>query len=141
MGNLNKVQIEGFLCRDPELKYLQNGSPLSVFSIGCNRSVKKGEAWEDVAMFFDCQAFGETGKKIANDFRKGSAINVIGQLRQDRWQDRDGNNRSKVIINVTDACFPEWSRQAKAAAAGETYVEVGDKTPASEPPVNEKVVF
>lgn len=43
INNLNKVMLIGNLGRDPELKYLPNGTPVSSFSLATTESYKKEE--------------------------------------------------------------------------------------------------
>ena len=43
--------------------------------------------------------WGRQGESIASYMTKGKQVAVEGELRQDRWQDKnDGSNRSKVYI-------------------------------------------
>ena len=65
------------------------------FSIAFNARRADGE---DVAHFFDCKAFGKTAENLTKYFQKGSKVIVEGRLAQERWESKDGNARSKVVI-------------------------------------------
>jgi single-strand DNA-binding protein len=97
MKDVNHVILIGRLTRDGELKYTQGGQPVCKFSIAVNRSVKRGDAWQEEASFFDIVLFGKSGEAINQYLVKGKQIAVEGELRQDRWE-QDGQNRSKVEI-------------------------------------------
>ena len=88
--------------------YLQNGTAKLQMTIAVNRSYKNGGEWVDEANFFDFVIFGKYAEMMKTKLYKGLQICVEGQLRQDRWKDNNGNNRSKIYI-VADAIqtFPK----------------------------------
>jgi len=87
------VILEGRLTRDPELKELPNCT-IAKFSVANNRK-KNGE---EVADFFDVVAFDRQAELAAQFLTKGAKVIVEGALRQNRWQNAEGQNRSKVEI-------------------------------------------
>ena len=95
--DINKVVLVGRLTRDAEQSYTQSGSSLLKFGIAVNRWRSDQNAEE--ASFFDVTVWGKRGESIANFMTKGKQVAIEGELRQDRWQDKnDGSNRSKVTI-------------------------------------------
>ena len=98
MADINKVVIVGRLTRDAELKFTGNGMPVCKFSIAVNRSRKSGDQWEDEANFFDVVIWGKKGEALNQYLVKGKAIGVEGELRQERWADQSGHNRSRIEI-------------------------------------------
>ena len=97
MIDINSVVLIGRLTRDADLKYTSGGTPVCKFSIAVNRSVKREGTWEDEANFFDIVLWGKQGESLNKYLLKGKQVAVLGELRQDRWQ-QDGQNRSKVEI-------------------------------------------
>ena len=97
MKDTNHVVLVGRLTRDAVQKYLQSGLSVVDFSIAVNRSVKKGDKWEDEASFFDVTLFGKSGEAVAQYLTKGQQIAVAGELKQDRWE-KDGQKHSRVVI-------------------------------------------
>jgi single-strand DNA-binding protein len=98
MADLNHVVLIGRLTRDAELKQTANGQAVCKFSIAVNRRRKNGDQWEDEANFFDVVVWGRQGESLYQYLLKGKMVGVDGELRQDRWQQQDGQNRSKVEI-------------------------------------------
>lgn len=98
MASYNKVILMGNLVRDPETRTSSNGNPICSFSIAVNRRVKQGDNWTDEASYFDVDAFGREAETISRYMSKGRPILIEGRLQQDRWQDPQGNNRSKVKV-------------------------------------------
>ncbi|MCL1991663.1 MAG: single-stranded DNA-binding protein [Spirochaetes bacterium] len=98
MTDLNRVVLIGRLTREAELKYTASGQAICKFSIAVNRSRKVGEKWEDEANFFDIVYWGKPGESVHPYLAKGKMVGVDGELRQDRWKQEDGQNRSKIEI-------------------------------------------
>lgn len=105
-ADINKVIIVGRLTRDADQSSTQSGYALLKFSIAVNRRRKQGDQWVDEASFFDVTLFGSLGEAIASYMTKGKQIAVEGQLKQDRWEDKnDGSKRSKVGIIADNIQF------------------------------------
>lgn len=100
--SINSVVQVGNLTRDCELKYSSTGFAICKFSIAVNERVKKGDQWEDKANYFDAVIFGKRGESLAQYLTKGQCVGISGKLDQNRWQDVDGNTKSKIVIIVND---------------------------------------
>lgn len=100
MTDVNVVVLVGRLTRDMELKYLTSGTAVGTFSIACSEDVKQGDKWEEKAHFFDCVLWGKRAESLKQYLTKGKQVAVGGRLRQETWQNKEGQNRSKVVVNV-----------------------------------------
>ena len=94
----NSVNLIGRLTRDPELKYLSNGTPLVEFSLCINKKSKVDGVYEDSPHFFDCKLFGKRAEVFHQYMFKGKQVAVDGELSQERWNAPDGTNRSKIRV-------------------------------------------
>ena len=103
----NTLTMVGNMTRDPELTFIASGSALCKFSIADNQKKANGE---EGAHFFDCVAWSDLAENIAESFSKGQRVIVHGRLKQDRWENENGENRQKVEITVEDAGHAlKWS--------------------------------
>lgn len=92
--------LEGNLVRDPEKVLVgSNGSVMGKFSIAVNRYYKKAnaEAVEEV-MYIGVQVWGGLAEGCLNYLKKGRGVRVVGRLRQERWEDKEGGKREKIIV-------------------------------------------
>lgn len=104
--SLNQVVLLGNLTRDPEVKFVGDGTPVCNFGIACNERYTNRDGEEiDRPMFIDCEAWNRTGEVIGEYFVKGQQIGVTGKLQLDRWEDDEGNPRSKHKVNVFNFSF------------------------------------
>lgn len=98
MNNLNSVIINGNLTSDCKLERGKNGTAYGGFCIAVNRSVKKGDNWEEVTSFFEVKAFGKLFESQHPYLKKGANVTVEGSLIQERWETKEGEKRSKIVI-------------------------------------------
>lgn len=95
MAGINKVILVGNLGKDPEVRYLENGTAVANFTLATSETFKdrtSGEKktlteWHNVVVW---RNLAEIAEKY---LKKGSQIYVEGKLRTRQWQDKDGNNR------------------------------------------------
>ena len=87
----------GRLGRDAEAP---QGNGPTRFSIAVNRRAKKGDEWTDEASWIDCEYWH---KSILPYLVKGARIAIKGELRQERWTDKNsGQERSKLVVVAED---------------------------------------
>ena len=113
-NNDNFVQIIGNVTRDPELRFTTGGTAVCSFGVAWTprrRNPQTGE-WEDgETTFFNCSAWRDLGENIAATISKGTRVVVTGSVRSRDWEDRDGNKRTSIEIDVDD-CAPSlrWAQ-------------------------------
>lgn len=100
---LNRCVFIGRLTKDPELKYLANGTGITTFTIAVDRNRKNAEGQKEVD-FINCQSWGKQAEAVANNLAKGKLCAVDGSLRIESW-DKDGERKYKTIINCQDVRF------------------------------------
>jgi single-strand DNA-binding protein len=89
------------LTRDVELRYLNSGSAVAKMGFAMSKKYKSstGEQKEEVC-FIDGNVFGKLAE-VANQYlRKGSKIYIDAELKFEQWQDQNGQNRSKHVLNI-----------------------------------------
>lgn len=104
---LNKVLLIGNLTRDVELKYTAGGLAIAKIGLATNRRWRDKSTGEDKeeAMFIDVNLFGRTAE-IANQYlSKGKRVFVEGRLVLERWNDQNGQPRSKHTVTADTLNF------------------------------------
>lgn len=113
MQGLNTVSIGGNLCRNAELRATASGMAVLTFSVAVNESRKNqrtGE-YEDYPNYVDCTMFGRRAESISRYLTKGTYVALTGRLHQNRWQNKDGQNRSKLEVTVDNIHFESRGEQ------------------------------
>lgn len=110
MSIANNCTFIGNLCADPELKIIKNGeNETSILdgTVAINRKFKnkKGERIEETD-FIPFTAFGKAAELIQKYVKKGERIGVQGEMRQERWEDKEtGGKRSMLKLRVENFLF------------------------------------
>ncbi len=102
MPNYNHFVAIGHLARDPEVRSLKGGD-VTVCN-GCI-AVNSGYGENKKTAFVDFTAWGKTATLIGERLGKGDACLLEGEICQDSWEDKDGNRRSKLFLNVRNMGF------------------------------------
>ena len=115
MNNLNSILLEGNLVRDPELRYTPAGTPVCTLVVSSTRTYKlEGERHEEVS-FIEATTVGKLATVCAEHLTKGRGVRVVGRIKQERWEDVEGESRSKVLIVAEHVEF-QPKRAAQRAA-------------------------
>jgi single-strand DNA-binding protein len=106
MANFNKVFLMGNLTRDPELRYLPNGTAVTSFTLASNRvyTLQTGEKKEE-ATFMRVVVWGKRAETCGEYLNKGSAAFVEGRLQNRSWVGQDGQKRNTVEIVAENVQF------------------------------------
>ena len=120
MNSLNSILLEGNLTRAPECKQLPRGSVVCQFTVASNRFHKSGEDLEKEVSYFDVEAWSGLAERCSNELDKGRGVRVVGRLKQDRWVDADGHNRSKIKIVAEHVEFKQHLNREPSLEAEST---------------------
>lgn len=132
-GSVNKVMLMGNLTRDIELKHTMSGQAVASFGLAVNRryKTKDGEAREEVT-FVDCEAWARTAEVMSECLAKGRPVFIEGRLKLDQWQNKEGQNRSKLKIVVERFQFVD-SRDGTSSADGAGHSSSRESVTAGSP--------
>ena len=117
MADQATITITGRLTRNPETTETKT-SAVAKFSLAVNGFKK-----EDVS-FFDCEAWGKVGAIVQEYCEKGKQIAVAGTIRIDRWEDKEGNKRSKPVVNVWSMTLLGSKDESKATEPQQQQAEI-----------------
>jgi single-strand DNA-binding protein len=97
--SVNKAILVGFVGNDPEVRYLDSGTPVANFRIATseNYTNRAGERvsqteWHNVVLW---RGLAEIAEKYV---KKGTQVYIEGRIRTRSWDDRDGNKRYTTEI-------------------------------------------
>ena len=99
------ITVVGNLTADPELRYTQNGLPVCNFTIASTpRSFdRQANEWKDgEALFLRASVWREFAEHVAGSLTKGMRVIATGRLKQRSYQDREGNNRTAIELEVDE---------------------------------------
>ncbi|MDL9977990.1 single-stranded DNA-binding protein [Microbacterium candidum] len=105
MAGETVITVVGNLTADPELRYTQNGLPVANFTIASTprNFDRAANEWKDgEALFLRASVWREFAEHVAGSLTKGSRVIATGRLRQRSYQDREGQNRTSIELEVDE---------------------------------------
>ncbi len=130
--SLNKVMVIGQVRREPEMRFMPNGRPVTSFSLGATRSWHDPEGhFHKETEWFNVVAWGELAEQCKECLRTDDHAYVEGRLQTRRWQTEDGSHRfrSELVAEEMIPLQPSKENDALSAAAvseEETIPSAGD---------------
>ena len=99
------ITVVGNLTADPELRYTQNGLPVANFTIASTPRTfdRQANEWKDgEALFLRASVWREFAEHVAGSLTKGSRVIATGRLKQRSYQDREGNQRTSIELEIDE---------------------------------------
>jgi single-strand DNA-binding protein len=103
---MNICIFTGRLTRDPETRDA-GGNTVTSFGMAIDDSYKNKSTGErvDQAVFLDFECWGQRGEVLSSYVKKGDELKIQGRAKQDNWESKEGQKRSKVLFTVMDFEF------------------------------------
>ena len=99
------ITVVGNLTADPELRYTQNGLAVANFTIASTPRTfdRQSNEWKDgEALFLRASVWREFAEHVAGSLTKGSRVVATGRLKQRSYDDRDGQKRTSIELEVDE---------------------------------------
>jgi single-strand DNA-binding protein len=91
---INKVTLVGNLGRDPEIRRLENGTPVGRFTMATNENYKdKNGEWQTQTEWHDVIVWNSLADQAEKNLKKGSMAYVEGKLTHRKYTDKNGIER------------------------------------------------
>lgn len=89
------------LVAKPEIKDVGE-TCVATFRVVTNEFRKNQQGYTKTPHFFECKAWDTGARRLVEKADKGDLLFIDAQPRQESWQDKDGNNRSKIVFRVSE---------------------------------------
>lgn len=102
---MSTTTITGNLTTDPELRFTANGTPVANFTIAHTprRFDKNAGEWKDAdTVFLRSTVWGKQAESVANSLTKGTRVVATGSLTQSHYEDKEGNKRTSIELEVDE---------------------------------------
>lgn len=106
MRDLNKVIVSGRAVKEPEFKEL-DGLKIATFTLACN--------YDQTTSFLPVTCFNGLANIASQYVTEGKAIQLEGILKQNRFQNKEGKNRSRLNI-IAQRIHLNGGKNPKAAS-------------------------
>lgn len=137
MSNETIIHVIGNLAADPELRYTQNGLPVANFTIASTPRTfdRQANEWKDgEALFLRASVWRDLAEHVAGSLTKGMRVIAQGELKQRSYQDREGNQRTSIELDVREigpSLVYATAQVTRTQGSGRSQERPGSTQPAS----------
>jgi len=116
MPALNRVQLIGYLGKDPEGKFTPTGRKVTHFTLAVSQRWKANGETKEYTEWVNVEAWGKLGEVCQEYLKKGSLVYIDGRLKTERYEDKGETKYYTKVVALT--------------------LQFLDKKPADEPTMN-----
>ena len=120
MITINNFNGIGRIATEIEIRYTKDGTAVANFSLALDN-------YGDKTSFIDVTCWRKLAENVAEYMEKGRQVGVSGELVQDKWENKQGEKRSKIKINAKNVKFLSYNSESKQGGqSGEQEQEDDD---------------
>ena len=86
------------------MKYLGDGTPIASFSIADSQG-------KDKTIWWNASIFGKRAESLGQYIHKGTKVTISGQVNENVWTDKNGQERKSLNIRVNDIALQSKAEQ------------------------------
>ncbi|HET7684377.1 MAG TPA: single-stranded DNA-binding protein [Marmoricola sp.] len=105
MAGETVITVVGNLVDDPELRFTPSGAAVANFRIASTPRTfdRQSNEWKDgEALFLSCSVWRQAAENVAESLTKGMRVVVQGRLKQRSYEDREGQRRTVIELEVDE---------------------------------------
>jgi len=126
MASFNKIVIVGYLGRDPEIKYLPDGTGVCNFSVATTEKRKVHGEMQETTTWFRITVWGRQAEAANQYLSKGRQVYIEGRLSVNQYTDKKGNLQTSLEVSATELRFLDGKRE-RQEEVGESESEPAAK--------------
>ena len=119
----NHTGLQGRLTADPELRYTQQGTAITSFTLASDTG-RKTKDGKKITNFIECVAWRAQAEFVCKYLSKGRLVLVEGELTSRSYEDKDGNRRKAVETTVDSVHFCD-SKKDGGQSSGSDFADPG----------------
>lgn len=127
---LNRTILVGRLTRDPELRYMGDGTATASFSLAVNRQFKNKQG-EREADFINCVIWRKAAETFCNYTHKGSQVAIDGRIQTRNYENSEGTRVYVTEIVVENFSFLDSGNglegKKKASSKDDPFANNGEE--------------
>lgn len=110
-----QITLVGNLGGDPEMRYTQDGTPVTSFRVATNRRWKTQDgATQEKSVWFRVSAWQRLAETCNQYLTKGQRVLVVGEMEEpSTWIDQEGNTRASLEVRARNVQFLSTRTEAQ----------------------------
>ena len=121
--SFSKIQIQGNVGKDCEVKALQSGEKMCLFSVAINKSTKaKDGTWSSKTTWWNVVCYGDYFAQQKDKIKKGVCVFVEGEVLVEDYTDAHGVDKKAYKI-IAKSLLIDYATTEKHDAKESVYIK------------------
>ena len=133
---MNDVTLLGNLTRDIEVRYTQSNKAVGQFTIAINNGKDK-DGNDRQADFINCVVWETPAENMQKYTHKGSKVAVKGSIKNDNYEDEQGNKKYTTYVLASRVIFLDSSNNGKPLPTEPDYLKEKELVPTQDQTEND----
>ena len=108
------VTVIGRLGADPELRFTNEGKPVSNFSVGCTPSVRVNNEWQNKETLWFRVSLWRNAEDFVETATKGTLVVATGRFSVRTYETKDGEKRTEMVLDADGVGIMPATKSVKA---------------------------
>ena len=91
-----RTEFEGRLGKDPEMRYIADGTPVTSFPVAVNWQEKGTTKTE----WLNCSVWRDMAEDANQQLKKGDLVRMNGTVKTRLWEKEDGSFKKSIDVSV-----------------------------------------
>lgn len=128
MATLNKVQLIGYLGKDPEVRTTGSGMKVCNLSVATSESFTKDGAKQEHTEWHRIIVFNKAATACGTCLKKGSMVYIEGKIQTKKFQNKQGVDQYQTEIVASNVQFfpKKDSEQVSTTASFDPAPKIAD---------------
>ncbi len=100
MPALNRIQLIGYLGRDPDSRFTPSGKRVTHFSLGITQRWRTGDENRESTEWVNVEVWDRLAEICSEYLKKGSMVYVEGRIKTDKYEDNGSNRYFTKVVAV-----------------------------------------
>jgi len=134
-----QITIIGNVGKEPNLRYLQDGTPVVDFTVATSKVSGRGDTRKEVTTWFKVTIWREQAETAASLIKKGTKVMLLGEVSASAYIDKT-TNEPRASLELTASKFVLLTPKNENNGSAHTDTDSGyapQRNTRTAPPVNE----
>ena len=100
---MNKVELDGRIGKEPQIRETKNGNYVASFTMATNETFQTASGWQENTTWHRIIMWNDVLETVKDQLKAGGRMHILGRLTNRSYEDKNGDRRYITEIVATSA--------------------------------------
>ncbi|PLW95274.1 MAG: single-stranded DNA-binding protein [Marinilabiliales bacterium] len=100
---MNKVELDGRIGREPQIRETKNGNQVASFTIATNETFQTAAGWQENTTWHRIVMWNDVLETVKENLKVGERLHIQGRLSNRSYEDKNGERKYITEVVATSA--------------------------------------